>query len=118
MIQTLRIPGYLPPTLNAMLYRHWAKASRLKKECHDLIAGHALEQGLVKATGRRRVTLTLTLAGRKKVRDGDSSFKAVLDGLVRAGLLLDDSPDAVEVAPMVQERGEAVATTITLEDLG
>lgn len=117
MRQTLTIPDYIPPSLNAMFRVHWARRRIVKRECYDLIAGHAIEQGIGQATGKRRVTVKLTLAGRRQVRDGDSTFKAVLDGLVKAGLLLDDGPAFCELMPLIQERGERVATTIVLEDV-
>ena len=117
LIQTLTVPNYLPPTKNTLLRLHWSKQTKIKRECKALIAAHAIEQGIVKANWKRRVTVKLTLAGRAKERDGDSSFLTVLDALTEAKLILDDSPKWLELMPLEQERGKAISTVIVLEDL-
>lgn len=117
MIQVLVIPNYLPPSLNALLRVHWAQRRRLKQECKDLVAAYAKMDGMKPATGKRKVSLQLTLTGRKQAFDADNIWKAVLDALVTAGLLVDDSPKWCETGEVAQARGSCCETRIVLEDV-
>ncbi len=115
MIQTLFLPGYLPERQNVLMRCHWSKRVKLVKECNDLVMAYSRD--LTCATFKRRVTVTLTLAGRRKERDPDSSHKLILDGLRAARLIVDDSPRWCELMPLVQVRGDGIATTVELEDI-
>lgn len=117
MTHTLTIPNYLPQPHNVLVRMHWAKRKKEMDECKALVAAYALAQAIPKATGKRRVTVKLVLGRRNKVRDGDSSFKLILDSCTADGLLIDDGPRWCELMPLVQERGRERATIIILEDL-
>jgi hypothetical protein len=47
----------------------------------------------------------------------DSYFKSLLDALVSAGLLVDDSAKFCELAPTTYERATRRASVITLTDI-
>ena len=47
-----------------------------------MIGGHALEAGIPRATGRRRVSLHIVLAPRQRAGDPDAFWKSTLDALV------------------------------------
>ena len=55
---------------------------------------------------------------RKRLTDADGlSFKAVLDGIVHAGILTDDSPKYVKQIWFSQEKGRPEETIITIEEI-
>ena len=55
---------------------------------------------------------------RKRLTDADgASFKAVLDGIVKAGVLQDDSPKYVKEVSYTQEKGKEEQTIITIEEV-
>jgi hypothetical protein len=99
-VQRLTIP-ILPPSLNRLM--------RGKLRTRDAAT--------VPAAGKRRVSLVLVYPRGRKLHDPDSFFKAVGDGLVRAGLLVDDGPGWVEWGTVRYARGEHESTEIILEDL-
>lgn len=109
------LPGYHPVTLNRLLGCHWAIAAKRKKlwmRAIGLFSAH-----VPRATGKRRVSLKVTLAPRQRAFDPDAPWKATLDALVRLGLLTDDNRQGVELGLVLFERGTEKATTITLEDM-
>ena len=115
MIHTVRIPHWHPARVNQLLGGHWAKAARLKKA--DRLTLFLAFQKTPRATGRRRVSFTITLGPRMRAPDPDAFFKSLLDGLVRCGMLTDDNRQGVELRMPEFDRGPVKATTITLEDL-
>lgn len=117
MRHTLTIPGYIPCGVNELLRVHWSKRRRLKLECRELVGHYSREQGIPRAEGKRRVSLSFTLSGRGKVKDDDNVRKVLSDALVAAGLLVDDAPAWVEWGPVTWGRGAARGTVVVLEDL-
>lgn len=116
--QALRIvvPGRPPNVAN--LRGHWSKRARLlarRKALVKVLARSALASARAGvATKPQRVEVTAYLSG--VPRDADNlvaGLKADLDGLVQAGVLVDDSPawcqlhvEAITVAHRAQERVE------------
>lgn len=70
-----------------------------------------------KAAGKRRVKLTIVLGPRQRGGDPDAYWKSTLDALARAGLILDDNRQGVELASVAYERGTRKATVIGLTDV-
>ena len=60
-IHRLTIPNWRPARTNELIYRHWARARRRKKADAEMVGGYALAAGLQPATGKRRVSLEITL---------------------------------------------------------
>lgn len=61
----------------------------------------AKEEGVTKATGKRRVTLTRFYGGRQREMDVDNfatGAKPICDAMVREGLLVDDKRAYAEIA--------------------
>jgi Holliday junction resolvase RusA-like endonuclease len=79
-----------------------------------LIVAHAWSG--TKATGKRRVTITIILGPRQRGADPDAYFKAVGDALVDCGALVDDSRKWVEWMPVRYDRGKNTGCMIELED--
>jgi hypothetical protein len=112
----LRIEGWKPTFDNELVYVHWATARKRKRRDAEAVALAALAAGIPRATGRRRVSLTIRARFRRPP-DDPAPLKSTLDALVAAGLLVDDSREWMEfVWPPEFERGGTV-TTIVLEDI-
>lgn len=114
---TLTVPGYTPPALNALTRGRRRERIRLAKECRDFVTLYARQQSVPLAAGKRRVTLRLSLGAGQRGADVDAYWKATLDALVCAGLLVDDSDRWCEIMPVQFERGNNRQMVVTLEDL-
>ncbi len=114
---TLTVPDWLPCPLNDLLRMHWAKRNRVLRIEAEFVAGYARLQHIPRARGKRRVSLRMVLQGQDKVRDADGCWKGILDHLVKARLLIDDSVEFVELGNVTFECGERRATAIVLEDI-
>lgn len=74
------LSGHHPVTLNRLLGCHWAIAAKRKKgwmRAIGLFSAH-----VPKATGKRRVSLKVTLAPRQRAFDPDATTKASSDSLI------------------------------------
>lgn len=105
----ITIPDYLPQRLNVLLRSHWAVRGRAQKEADHLVCAYGMLSRVPKATTRRRVRLIFFGAR----SDPDSRMKLLLDALVHAGLLVDDSGKWCELATPRNEKGPK-ATRIIL----
>jgi hypothetical protein len=114
---TFRIDNYHPTRLNQLLGVHWAVAGRMKRRDREMIAAHAALACVPRATGKRLVTLRIILGKGQRGADPDAFFKALLDAMVHAGLLVDDNRQGVVLAPVEYERAAKKATVITLVDI-
>lgn len=118
MIQAMFIPGWHPVRLNNLFGKHWAKAARLKAEDRKVIRIYARMNELLNADKvKRRVSFKIVLKPKQRAGDPDAYYKSLLDGLVWAGLLVDDSRTWCEITQPTFDRGEQWGTEITLEDL-
>lgn len=106
MTARLFIPSWHPAPLNK-LKGHWGIGHKLKKADREMVAMYARLMSVPKATGKRRVLLTIILAPGKRGCDPDAYWKSLLDALVQAGLLIGDNPNGVELPPVIFERGTA-----------
>ena len=114
---TMVIPGWAPANDNALVYRHWAKARARKRRDAEVLASAAVIFGVPKATTRRRLTLTIR-GPFGRFPDDTAPLKSLWDGLVKAGLLVDDSREWLEfVWPPTFERAKERETVLVLEDL-
>lgn len=115
---TVTIPNWHPTRVNQWDGKHWGVRSRAKASDRGRVFFYLLNN-LVQPHCRqpRRVTLTIVLGPRQRGGDPDAYWKSLLDALVYAGYLKDDSKEWVELMPVQYERGPEKATIITLEDL-
>lgn len=77
---------------------HWARGAKLKKEATELVAWECKTQHVQKIDGE--VIVEVTFYERDRRRDADNvlgGLKYILDGLVVAGVLTDDSRKYVEL---------------------
>jgi hypothetical protein len=111
---TIQIGNWRPTLVNELLC-HPHKAARLKRSDADLIAGACLQTGVPKAIGPRRVRLTIAQPGGRRP-DPDGVWKSLLDGLVQARMLIDDSAQHCTCVPPVFRKGPK-ETIVELEDI-
>ncbi len=117
MSYILGIPDWHPATLNQFLGRHWTVCAKLKKFDRDLVAFSARDAEIPSAEAKRRVELTIVLGARQRGCDPDAYWKSLLDALVCAGMLVDDSSKWVECPPPTFERAPTKSTRIVLTDI-
>jgi Holliday junction resolvase RusA-like endonuclease len=114
--QTLVIPDWTPPTCNQLFRGRLRDRIRLAKEARQLIRGYTMGICPV-AKSKRRVTLRIILGPRQKAADVDAYWKAVCDGLKHGEMIVDDSRQWCELAPVQYGRADRKRTEIVLEDV-
>lgn len=117
-IHTIIVPNWHPTLLNTLMRSHPMKAARYKREDADMLRTYALLAHVPPAQGKRRVEMVLTGWKRGRMPDPDAFHKSTLDGLVTAGLLLDDAASRCEAsAPVLVRSPTLKETRIVLTDL-
>lgn len=114
-VQRLRIEGHTARK-NELLKVHWRVAQGLRKRDDALIALAALSQYCRLAEGKRRVSLFVTLGPRQRA-DEDCWWKSILDALVNARLLKNDSSKWCKLGDVTHVNGKKPSIEIILEDL-
>jgi hypothetical protein len=116
-IYVLEIPRWPPALLNELM-RSVKDKIRLKKLDREMVCAYAWQAKIPRATGKRRVSLHVTLGKGQRGADADAYFKSLLDACKHAGLILDDSSRYVELAPVTFSRDwKNWGTVIRLEDV-
>lgn len=117
MRNEILIPDWRPTTINTLLGMHWNKRRKAKRADEAMIYYHVRGTDIPAATTKRRVSMVMAYFGRQKERDGDACWKTVLDGLVKADMLIDDNPRWCEQGTVGQMRTDKEYTIIILEDM-
>lgn len=113
----IKIPLWHPAPLNKLMENRW-KAARLKKASKEFIWWSAKAANTPQATGKRIVTLTIALGKGMRGCDPDAYWKDLLDAMVFAKLLRDDSPKWIELNPVKYLReSDWWGTIIELQDV-
>jgi len=115
-VWVVEMPGYNPPSVNRLIGQHWGKLVRHKRLAYDALAIAVYRAGVPRARGKRRLSVTVTQAGRGRLMDASNVLKVLEDGLVRCGALRDDGPAFLELGKIEVRRGEQRGTCIELED--
>ena len=116
-VYTLEIPRWRPALLNELM-RSVRDKIRLKKLDREMVCAYAWQAKIPKATGKRRVSLHVTLGKRMQEFDYDAPWKSLNDAMKHAGLIVDDSVQYVEQGPVTFSRDWLDwGTRITVEDL-
>jgi hypothetical protein len=117
-VHVLHLPNFHPTLLNRVIGRHWIALHRAKAHDACMYQLTALQQGIPRAAGPRKVHLTVSGWSRGgRLPDADAALKVLLDALVQAGLLLDDGPCGLVGSVQVQYLRGPRHTTIRLEDV-
>jgi hypothetical protein len=114
---TLTLGGWQPTRLNVLLRLHWGARLRALRGDADVVAAEAFRQGVPKAAGKRRVSLTVRHRKGVAAPDPDSLWKGLLDALTACGLLLDDDPAHCELGPVGYEVAPRRGLVVVLEDV-
>ncbi len=116
------------PSGNELLRLHWAARKKEQNFFAALLLGQIRQwehindfagDGTIKATGKRRVTITRHGKRTLDTDNGYSGLKLLLDELVKFKLLIDDKPTHCELI-FLQEKLQKNCdphTIITLEDI-
>ncbi len=109
------------PSLNRFTFRHWRVQSSAKKDwAIILLAAIGAQREKYRATGKRRLTVVrfgVRLLDYDNLVGGMKS--CVIDNLRKFGLLLDDSPDMMELVALQEKtpKGVKAHSVLTLEDM-
>lgn len=112
----VEIPGWVPPSWNPTLGRHWSVGAKVKKRVAHVVAVACLVAQVPKATTRRRLSIHLSLPRGRKAPDEDNIGKALRDALSACGAIRDDAPEWVESGPYTQSVG-SLGTILRLEEI-
>jgi hypothetical protein len=91
---TVRIDG-LPKLPNAIRYRHWRIVQRERDLWHQLVAAHFCSKRPPKPLQWASLTFVRHSIAPPDQGNLAASWKDVEDGLVHAGVIVDDSPEHV-----------------------
>jgi len=105
------------PSLNKMLRRHWSVDRKLKAKWARLVwvALRSKYLGPMHPFPRARVTITRTSPRMLDADNATGGCKPIIDCLRQLSLIVDDSPEHIELI-VRQEKGKA-ATRIQIEPL-
>jgi hypothetical protein len=110
------IPDYRPPTPNVLFRATLRRRMVLERECKVFVKHYGAN--VTSATCKRRVSVVVTLTPRQRIPDVDADgWKVLLDALVAAGFLMNDSRKWCETVPWTYERGKRNQTLVILEDV-
>ena len=115
MIHRLVVPGFVPTPLNRLMRGRRRDRIRLAKGDRELVSYYARSSGIPPATGKRRVSIEVTMPGRRP--DPDAILKSLLDALVAAELLRSDSSRWCQLGDVTIELGDQRQTVVTLQDI-
>ncbi len=82
----------LPKTINAIGRKHWAIKARETKDFHFLVADAVRDRKPTLPLQKARLVLTRHSASEPDFDGLVSGFKHTIDGLVKAGVLINDKP--------------------------
>ena len=115
---TLDIPRWRPALLNELM-RSVKNKIHLKKLDREMVCAYAWQAKIPRATGKRRVSLHVTLGKGMREFDVDAWQKSGLDAMKHAGLIADDSSKFVEIGMLTFSRNWIKwGTRLTIEDVG
>lgn len=81
----------LPKTINAIGRMHWSVKAKEAKKWNTIIATEILSKGSCKQLSKAKISLCRYSSHCPDADGLVSSFKHVIDGIVRSGLIPDDS---------------------------
>ena len=116
----LTIPRALPSWNQFYAGSHWTSRHKLARLWHALVAAQVTALGKHPSFGDNRVRIIITRHGARAIDPDNVCAKLVIDGLVRACVLLDDTPlyvESVTTRSCQTEHGMQY-TTIEIEECG
>lgn len=86
----------MPLTLNEVMGKYWRTRQKNFKEIHRLVHLHSVNNRPQNPIQKARITLTRYSSGTLDRDNMYFTFKPIVDGLVRAGVIIDDGFDQVK----------------------
>jgi hypothetical protein len=117
----ITIPNWIPKSDNK--FKHWSDRYAGSNEAGDLLAVYANNEGIPRISGGYRpvrfMTMRVSTAKRGRLPDPSNMLKCLLDGMVRAKLIVDDSYEWCKWTMPIVERATADrwGTVITIIDI-
>lgn len=115
MRHEIKIPNWRPASLNQLMGGKLRDRMRLKKSDRGIIAHYCGD--IPVQTHKRRISQHIVLGKGMREYDYDNAWKSLLDGLVKAAVLIDDRRIYVEQGEVTYERNMQWGTTIIIEDI-
>lgn len=112
---TFRVPDWHPTPVNKLYDHHWTKRRKHKQSDTDIVAHYG--RNVPKADRKRSVSLHVVFPAGKRRPDPEALGKSLLDALVHAGILVNDSYDWARLEPPTYSRGDTLISFITVEDI-
>jgi len=118
----ITIPGLPPRDASPNARVHYMKLANVKRNMKDVMIASVLEMPSMDRPGEplEKAHLTITFrASDKRRRDIDnllSASKAYVDGLVAAGVIVDDSSDNLSYSLYYEKDKEHAATIFDIEE--
>lgn len=116
-VHRLVLPHFTPATLNALMRGKLRTRINRGKGDRELVCYYAAQSGIPKATGKRRVSLEVTLGPRQRRADVDAYWKGMLDSLQHAGLIVSDDWAWCVIGDLTYHRGPERCTVVVLEEI-
>lgn len=113
---TIRIPNWLPLSVNKLLGMHWGKRSKAKQVGYDIVAAYAKRGGVTAAKNPRSIHCHVVYPPGSRRLDHDNMNKVFLDSCVKAGIIYNDSPGWLTKNTWSDSRGEELVTYITITE--
>lgn len=118
MKHKIKIVQWHPHRLNEFIGCHWTKMAKMKKEDAQIVGIYAIKASVPRAECKRKVRVVMLGWKYGRLPDKDAYDKSLLDALVSAQMLLDDSSKYLEGRMEVElRRSSCKSTTIHLEDV-
>lgn len=90
---------------------HWTKRSKIAQEWHDLIFYECKIQKIPKFLD---AYITITSISKKPFDADNICAKVIIDGLVTAGIIEDDTPKYLKAVTTISIKGDKELTTIEI----
>lgn len=110
------VVNYLPPSVNQRGSTHWRRIAQQRKDAHQHAWTAWHEAGKPLANNRKAV-VDIHIEAHGLADDPDnrtSRVKGLLDGLVKVGCLVDDSPEWLELHIPTRSKGIKGKPRITI----
>ncbi|BDU76268.1 hypothetical protein [Mesoterricola sediminis] len=106
------------PSQNEFAFSHWREGHRSKKLWAGLIRGAKGFLSIPRASGKRRLTVERHGHKALDIPNLIGGAKGIVDNLVQLRLLVDDTPELLEITGLnvALKRGEKPYTVLILED--
>ena len=119
-VQTCEIAGWLPDPIANGPHGHWSQKAKKLRIARQTVWGSVKHAGWLPVQGKAHLEITYVFP-QKRRRDVDglvARSKGVIDGIVDAGVLADDSIEHLELTVRAVVEKGVRATRLVLGEVG